>query len=139
MFWRRISPSLAPDAPRTVVVQNVEVQQSRMALVQAAEEIPDLALGPDDLLLARATLVRCFCIFKGCRVDQSLDVPRYRAIITNRSKCDLSALRFGTEYDIPHLVPIDDEVSYDEVASKTGLRVPRSPYFAYGDNPQNIP
>jgi hypothetical protein len=44
------TPSFAPDAPLSVpnAPEYAEIQMARMALIDAAETMRDLALGPDD-------------------------------------------------------------------------------------------
>jgi hypothetical protein len=51
-------PSFAPDAPASFPASNMDLQETRFALIQAAEEIRDLALGPRDLMMRMALHVR---------------------------------------------------------------------------------
>ena len=55
-----LSPTFAADAPPSVPIgpEYEEIQTARMALVEAASTIRDLALGPDDAMKWMAFLVR---------------------------------------------------------------------------------
>jgi hypothetical protein len=51
-------PSFAPDAPASFPTSNMDVEETRFALIQAAEEIRDLALGPRYLMMRMALYLR---------------------------------------------------------------------------------
>ncbi|KAJ5641284.1 hypothetical protein N7490_005284 [Penicillium lividum] len=89
------SPSFAPDAPPAPPhgKEFEKIQAARMTLIESANAIRDLALGPEDCITA----------------------------FSDGIKHDLAALHVIVDFNIPQLVPLHGEVSYAEIASKVGI------------------
>ncbi|CAG8898853.1 unnamed protein product [Penicillium egyptiacum] len=89
------SPSFAPDAPPAPPhgKEFEKIQAARMSLIESANAIRDLALGPEDCITA----------------------------FSDGIKHDLAALHVIVDFNIPQLVSLDGEVSYAEIAKKVGI------------------
>ncbi|KAJ9645227.1 hypothetical protein H2201_000978 [Coniosporium apollinis] len=85
-------PSFAADAP-TALPDDPEVQNARMALIEAASSLQCLATGPEDLM-------------------------KWQAITL---KHDQFVLDFLNQYRVFEAVPLDSDIPYAELASKVGV------------------
>ncbi|KAI4127458.1 MAG: hypothetical protein LQ338_003181 [Usnochroma carphineum] len=87
--------SFASDAPPSLPHGKdfEKIQTARMSLIEAAQGIRDLALGPVDCITA----------------------------FSDGIKHDLAALQVITEFRIPQLIPLHSEISFTDIAAKLGL------------------
>ncbi len=107
-------PSFDSDGPSTIVpaVSPYNIQQARQNLIAASLEIVQLAIGPSEFLSNLAT---------GVRLEPSSLQIRDNTYSSSKVSI-ISCLCWLCQYNIFHLVPLSDTISYADLAS--AARVP---------------
>jgi 6-hydroxytryprostatin B O-methyltransferase len=113
-------PSFAPDAPPSLSkeAQHVEIEDTRLELITAAEMLRDLAMGPDEIMMSQALLVYLSIL------PFSLPIMFSQAAGANTApqpKHDLMTIYVIDVYKIPQVLPLHSEMSFGDIAAKVGL------------------
>lgn len=105
-------PSFSSDAPSSFPDCPQDVQEARSQLLDASKKIHQLALGPIDHLFEYMCSV---CLAPSC-VQLSITMM----LLTDLQHNIGNAFRWICQFDVPSFVPSDGDISYSDLAVKTG-------------------
>ncbi|KAF7556740.1 hypothetical protein G7Z17_g1253 [Cylindrodendrum hubeiense] len=88
-------PSFSPEAPESWDLTNQDTEPARIALAQASHDLYELALGPMELVLMRATA----------------------------TKWDVIVTKVLADNNVYAAVPLEGTATFEEVSTKTGLNL----------------
>lgn len=88
-------PSFSPDAPESWELADSGIEPARIALAQASNDMYELALGPMEMVLMRATA----------------------------TKWDVIVTKLLADYNVYAAVPLEGTASFENVSKKTGLNL----------------